>query len=169
MLVLTLKSWNSVNLISSFTNFLKHASCPFNHTDSSFSNLLPVLITIYNLCYSSISDLLKTLTTPIICKYQKSESPHIWRVYKILHFSPSFQLWMALAQPEHELTRLPELVLKITVHYFSIDFLIKTVLSRYKFLPSCKKKKSIFSKGIELIMNSKIPRNGVCLEFQLLP
>lgn len=145
MLVLTLKSWNSVNLISSSTNFLKHASCPFNHTDISFSNLLPVLITIYNLCYSSISDLLKTLTTPIICKYQKSESPHIRRVYKILHFSPSFQLWMASTQPEHELTRLPGLVLKITLHYFSLDFLIKTILSRYKFLqetflPLCKKK-----------------------------
>lgn len=121
-----------MDLISSSTNFLKHASCPFNHTDISFSNLLPVLITIYYLCYSGISDLLKILTKPIICKYQKFESPHIWRVYKILHFfSPSFQLWMASMQPEHELTRLPRLVLKTTLHYFSIDFLIKTILSRY--------------------------------------
>lgn len=135
-----------MNPISSSTNFLKHASCPCNHTHISFSNLLPVLITIHYLCYSSISDLLKTLTTPIIYKCQKFESPHIWTVYKILHFSPSFQLLMASMQREHELSCVTGLVLKTTLHYFSIDFLIKTILSRYKFLqktflPSCKKKK----------------------------
>lgn len=144
--MLTLNSWNSMSLISSSTNFLKHASCPFKHANISFSNLLPVLITIYYLCYSSISDPLKTLTKPIIYKYQKFESPHIWTVYKILHFSPSFKLLMASVQPEHKLTCLTRLVLKTTLHYFLIDFLIKTILSRYKFLqetflPSCKKKR----------------------------
>lgn len=148
--MLTLKSWNSMKPISSSTNFLKHASCPFNHTDISFSNLLPVLIAIYYLCYSSISDLLKTLTTPIIYKWQKFESPHIWRVYKILHFSPSFQLLMASMQREHELSCITGLVLETTLHYFSIVFFnknypIKIEVSSENFSSLIQKKIKAFS------------------------